>query len=100
MAKSGTVKWKGKQFLNAYEKAMAMDHGKPSVETLDGGATEVQFLSDEHITFVPQGQPVAIGDRVRVIPAHIDPTMSMHEAAWVMRGGSVIDRWPIDLRGW
>ena len=41
-----------------------------------------------------------LGDRVQVIPAHIDPTMAMHEAAFVVRGDEVIDRWPIDLRGW
>jgi hypothetical protein len=24
----------------------------------------------------------------------------MHEAAWLVRGDEVVDRWPIDLRGW
>ena len=41
-----------------------------------------------------------VGDRVRVVPAHIDPTVSQHEHAWVVRGDEVVDRWPIDLRGW
>jgi D-threonine aldolase len=75
-------------------KAMAMDHGNPSVE---GGT--VWFLSDEHVTFAPDSR-LQIGQRVRVTPAHIDPTMAMHEVAWVVRGDEVIDRWPIDLRGW
>jgi len=26
--------------------------------------------------------------------------MAMHEVAWLIRGDDVIDRWPIDLRGW
>ena len=43
---------------------------------------------------------VAVGDRVRVVPAHVDPTMAMHEQAWIIRDDEVIDRWPIDLRGW
>ena len=46
-----------------------------------------------------RGRP-RVGDRVRVVPAHIDPTMAMHEAAWITSGDEVIDRWPIDLRGW
>jgi D-threonine aldolase len=75
-------------------KTQGMDHGNPSIH----GAT-VRFLSDEHVTFVPDTK-LAIGDRVQVIPAHIDPTMAMHEVAWLVRGDDVLDRWPIDLRGW
>jgi D-serine deaminase-like pyridoxal phosphate-dependent protein len=71
-----------------------MDHGNPSIE----GAT-VRFLSDEHVTFVPTAQ-MAVGETVRLIPAHIDPTMAMHEVAWLVRGDDVVDRWPIDLRNW
>jgi D-serine deaminase-like pyridoxal phosphate-dependent protein len=81
-------------------KAMGMDHGNPSVETLDGNGADVWFLSDEHVTFVPHTGVAAVGDRVRVIPAHIDPTMAMHEVAWLVMGDQVIDHWPIDLRGW
>ncbi len=80
-------------------KAMGMDHGNPSLSTLDGRSAEVWFLSDEHVTFAQQAS-VAVGDTVRLAPAHIDPTMAMHEAAWLVRGDEVVDRWPIDLRGW
>jgi D-serine deaminase-like pyridoxal phosphate-dependent protein len=41
-----------------------------------------------------------VGSRVRVIPAHVDPTMAMHDHLWLVRGDEVLDRWPIDLRGW
>ena len=75
-------------------KTQGMDHGKPSMQ----GAT-VRSLSDEHVTFETPTRP-ALGDRVKVIPAHIDPTMAMHEFAFIVRGDEVIDRWPIDLRGW
>lgn len=75
-------------------KAIAMDHGKPSVP-----GSSVWFCSDEHVVFAPT-EPPAVGDRVRVVTAHVDPTMAMHDTAWVVRGDEVIDRWPIDLRGW
>jgi len=81
-------------------KSMGMDHGNPSLETLDGNGADVWFLSDEHVTFVPHAGVAAVGDRVRLPPAHIDPTMAMHEVAWLARGHEVIDRWPIDLRNW
>jgi D-threonine aldolase len=81
-------------------KALGMDHGNPTVETLDGRGASVWFFSDEHVTFTPNEGVAAVGDRVRVVPAHIDPTMAMHEVAWLVRGHDVLDRWPIDLRGW
>jgi D-serine deaminase-like pyridoxal phosphate-dependent protein len=76
-------------------KALGMDHGNPAI----AGAT-VWFCSDEHVTFASEGEPPVVGDRVRVVPAHVDPTMAMHEIAWLVRGDEVVDRWPIDLRGW
>jgi len=77
-------------------KALGMDHGNPSID----GAT-VRFCSDEHITFASdEGANPPVDARVRVIPAHIDPTMALHDTAWLVRGDEVIDRWPIDLRGW
>jgi D-serine deaminase-like pyridoxal phosphate-dependent protein len=81
-------------------KSVGMDHGNPSLETFDGNGADVWFLSDEHITFAPHTGVAAVGDRVRIVPAHIDPTMAMHEVAWVVRGTEVVDRWPIDLRNW
>lgn len=75
-------------------KALGMDHGNPSVV-----AGDVWFCSDEHLTFAPTARP-AVGDRVRVVPAHVDPTMAMHDTLWVAHGDEVVDRWPIDLRGW
>ena len=74
-------------------KALAMDHGNPDVE----GAT-AWFYSDEHVTF--GGRDVRVGDRVRVLPAHVDPTVAKHERLHVVRGDDVLDTWPVDLRGW
>jgi D-threonine aldolase len=75
-------------------KALGMDHGNPSVE----GAT-VLFCSDEHIVFVP-GRRVRVGDRISVIPAHVDPTVAYHERLHLVDGDEVAEIWPVDLRGW
>jgi D-serine deaminase-like pyridoxal phosphate-dependent protein len=75
-------------------KSLGMDHGNP---TIAGGA--VWFCSDEHTTFGPE-QPLRVGDRVRVAPAHIDPTVAYHERLHVVAGDEVVDTWPVDLRGW
>jgi D-serine deaminase-like pyridoxal phosphate-dependent protein len=73
-------------------KTVGMDHGNPSVE----GAT-VWFCSDEHTTFAP---PRRVGDKVRLIPAHVDPTMAYHDRLYVCSGDDIVDVWPVDLRGW
>ena len=79
-------------------KALGMDHGLPSLT----GGEAVWFCSDEHVTFAPtDGQPLpSVGDRVQVIPAHVDPTVAYHEAFYLTQGEEVLDRWAIDLRGW
>jgi D-serine deaminase-like pyridoxal phosphate-dependent protein len=79
-------------------KAMGMDHGNPSVDDAD-----VLFVSDEHLTFTPHA-PLRVGDRVFVWPAHIDPTIAYHERMHLAEsfdlGATVVDTWPVDLRGW
>jgi D-serine deaminase-like pyridoxal phosphate-dependent protein len=81
-------------------KALAMDHGDPTVV---GGTC--WFVSDEHVTFgVDPDHPVAVGDRITVLPAHVDPTVALHERLLVVDGvrpdAEVMDEWPVDLRGW
>ena len=79
-------------------KALAMDHGNPTI-----AGTRVLFCSDEHVTFAPDA-PVAVGERVLVRPAHVDPTVAYHDALHLADGPSVdaevVDRWAVDLRGW
>ena len=75
-------------------KALGMDHGNPSVE-----GAEVWFCSDEHLTFAPHAT-LRVGDRIRVLPAHVDPTVAYHEHLYVVDGDEVVDRWDVDLRGW
>ena len=75
-------------------KALGMDHGNPATD-----AGDVWFCSDEHVTFAP-ATPVVVGDRIRVLPAHCDPTVAYHEAMHVVSGDDVLETWPVDLRGW
>jgi D-serine deaminase-like pyridoxal phosphate-dependent protein len=82
-------------------KSLGMDHGNPSIE-----GAKVWFCSDEHVTFAPDpeapGGPlrVRVGDRVRVWPAHVDPTVAYHERLHLVAGDEVVDVWAVDLRGW
>jgi D-serine deaminase-like pyridoxal phosphate-dependent protein len=77
-------------------KSLGMDHGNP---TIPGGT--VWFCSDEHTTWAPdEAGAVRIGDRVRVLPAHIDPTIALHERMHLVDGDDVVETWEVDLRGW
>lgn len=75
-------------------KSLGMDHGDP---TLPGA--RVWFCSDEHVTFAPE-EPLRVGDHVRLIPAHVDPTVAYHEKLHLVSGERVVDVWDVDLRGW
>jgi len=77
-------------------KSLGMDHGNP---TVPGGV--VWFCSDEHTTFAAEeGSSFAVGDLVRALPAHIDPTVALHERMHLVDGDDVLETWPVDLRGW
>ncbi len=87
---------KGWAVANAGLKALGMDHGNPS--WADG---EVLYCSDEHTTLTAgEGVTLELDQRVRLDPAHLDPTVARHEEMWLMEGAEVIDRLPIDLRHW
>jgi D-serine deaminase-like pyridoxal phosphate-dependent protein len=75
-------------------KALGMDHGNPRID-----GARVWFCSDEHVTFAPD-EPVRVGDRIRVVPAHVDPTVAYHERFHLVEDDRVVDTWPVDLRGW
>jgi D-serine deaminase-like pyridoxal phosphate-dependent protein len=75
-------------------KALGMDHGNPELP-----GAKVWFCSDEHVTFQPE-RPVRAGERIRVLPAHVDPTVAYHERLHVVDGDDVLEVWPVDLRGW
>jgi D-serine deaminase-like pyridoxal phosphate-dependent protein len=85
----------GYAVANCGLKALGMDHGKPSIE----GDHQVRSVSDEHVTFIPSS-PVRVGDRIMVLPAHIDPTIAYHERMHLVRGEEIVETWPVDLRGW
>ncbi|MCA1712816.1 MAG: alanine racemase [Actinobacteria bacterium] len=76
-------------------KSLGMDHGNP---TIPGAA--VWFCSDEHTTFSEDGAAFAVGDDVRALPAHVDPTVAMHERLHVVDGDDVLETYEVDLRGW
>jgi D-serine deaminase-like pyridoxal phosphate-dependent protein len=79
-------------------KSMTKDHGHPAV---DLASATVTALNDEHaVIAVPASCALAIGDRVRLIPSHTDPTVNLHDVFYAVDGDRVIGVWPIAARGY
>ncbi len=75
-------------------KAIAVDHGNPTVKDIAGA--EVLFLSDEHATIsLPAESTIGPGDRIELWPSHIDPTINLHDVLYAVRGDEVVEVWPV-----
>ncbi|MEM7325451.1 MAG: alanine racemase [Actinomycetota bacterium] len=102
-----SVNARGWFVVDAGLKAFGMDHGEPT--SLRG---EVMFCSDEHTTLKPlDGDLPSVGDRIQLLPAHVDPTVAKHNQFWVVgepqasgtdevASRPILDRWEVDLRHW
>ncbi len=88
----------GQAVLDGGLKAFAVDSGLPAI--VHPGWT-TKGLSDEH-TVVVAGEgaaPLAVGDKVRLVPGHCDPTVNLHDWLLAVRGGRVEEVWPVAARG-
>jgi len=84
---------------DAGHKSTTKDHGLPRVHGVAGAV--VTSLNDEHATIaIPPDCPLRIGDRVRLVPSHTDPTVNLHDVLYAFDGDRVVDRWPVVARGY
>ncbi|KAG2419962.1 hypothetical protein HFD88_004759 [Aspergillus terreus] len=88
-------------------RAVTIDAGLKSLTT-DSGLAECKdprytydVLGDEHGSLTwEEGTPdLAVGDRVEMIPSHIDPTINLHDWYYGYRNGVIEEIWPVDSRG-
>jgi D-serine deaminase-like pyridoxal phosphate-dependent protein len=80
-------------------KACTKDHGNPSVKDLPGAS--VLALNDEHaVIALPSECALTIGDRIQLLPSHIDPTMNLHDVVYAVEGDIVVGVWPVAARGY
>jgi D-serine deaminase-like pyridoxal phosphate-dependent protein len=84
----------GHAVLDCGWKALSAEFGFP----LTPPGLEPVASSDEHLVCsVSEPASFEVGDVVLVIPAHLDPTVNLHERMLVFEGDDVVE-WPIDLR--
>ena len=79
-------------------KAHSVDSGMPSVVGVPGA--EYLKASDEHGVIALRGTGrVGLGQKIRLIPGHCDPTVNLYDWLVCYRGDRVEAIWPISARG-
>ena len=89
------------------DRQVTIDSGLKTLTT-DSGLAECKDskythanLGDEHGSLTwEEGTPeLKIGDKVEMIPSHIDPTINLHSFYYAYRNGVIEEIWPVDSRG-
>jgi len=84
--------------VDAGLKASSVDSGMPKVA--DAAGAEYVKASDEHgVLQLDATARLAVGDKLKLIPGHCDPTVNLYDHYVCMRGGKVEAIWPITARG-
>jgi len=85
--------------VDAGLKALAFDSGPPTV--WDEPAATYERASDEHgrLGIAGATNRLHLGDKVRLVPGHCDPTVNLYDWYVAVRGDRVEAVWPITARG-
>ena len=88
----------GRAVVDAGLKAHSVDSGMPLVAGVPGAA--YTRASDEHGVIELSGPgELRLGDKVRLVPGHCDPTVNLHDWIVCHRGNRVEAVWPVGARG-
>jgi D-serine deaminase-like pyridoxal phosphate-dependent protein len=89
----------GRAVCDAGLKAFAFDSGLPQVHARPG--LVYAKASDEHgvLNVEPGARAPGLGETIRLVPGHVDPTFNLYD--WVVgyRGDVVECVWPVSARG-
>lgn len=80
-------------------KSTTGESGLPKVA--GRGDLRCTALNDEHCVLEGEGDapPPGLGECVRLVPGHCDPTFNLHDELVVVRKGLVEAVWPVSARG-
>ncbi len=86
-----------KAICDAGLKAQSVDSGLPVIY----GRDDVKYIkcSDEHGVIDDPQQLLKVGDKLKLIPGHCDPTCNVHDWYVGVRDGKVESLWPVTARG-
>ena len=86
-----------KAICDAGLKAQSVDSGLPVIF----GRTDVEYIkcTDEHGVIADPDGVLIVGDKLKLVPGHCDPTCNVHDWYVGVRNGEVEALWPITARG-
>ena len=87
--------------IDAGYKSLSTDGGTAIVRRGAPSDARFMFMGDEHGALIGDGIGRALvpGDAVTLAVPHCDPTVNLYDTYHVVRGDTLIDLWPIDVRG-
>jgi D-serine deaminase-like pyridoxal phosphate-dependent protein len=83
-----------KAIVDAGIKAFATDRGF-GPEPLGMTGVKYEFAGDEHGRLLLEEEQIQLGDRLRFIIPHCDPTVNLYDRFFCLRGDIVEEEWPI-----
>ncbi len=86
-----------KAIVDAGLKAQSVDSGLPVIFDREG--VEYVKCSDEHGVVADPDQLLKVGDKLKLVPGHCDPTCNVHDWYVGVRNGKVEKLWPVTARG-
>ena len=92
----------GHAIVNAGYKAFATEGGMPVPLSPLLKDARFQFEGDEHgdLKYDPKGGALNLGDPVEFLVPHCDPTINLYNFYHCVRGDTLVDIWPVDVRGY
>jgi 3-hydroxy-D-aspartate aldolase len=79
-------------------KAHSVDSGLPLVHGI-AGVTYVKAADEHGVLALSDGAKLELGQKIRLIPGHCDPTVNLYDWLVCYRGDRVEALWPITGRG-
>jgi D-serine deaminase-like pyridoxal phosphate-dependent protein len=88
--------------VDAGLKSLSTDSGMPEPKDLPGityrpGGDEHGILTGKNGSLVSAS--LHVGDRIKLIPSHIDTTINLHDVYYAHRAGRLVAIWPVAARG-
>lgn len=93
----------GEAVIDAGLKSLSTDSG--FAEPKDRPGMSYRPAGDEHgiLAWSPStsgaGPELRVGDRVELLPSHIDTTVNLHDVYHVTNAGRLVAAWPVSARG-
>jgi D-serine deaminase-like pyridoxal phosphate-dependent protein len=88
---------------SSFDSGLPTVHSYPHLEYLNAGDEhgKIRLKASDNMTHSshPHPLPFKVGDKLRLVPGHCDPTVNMYDHLIVIKDGHVDAIWPITARG-